>query len=725
MKRLSMQIASCFIMLFLCIVSGQAQQFKWVKGGGTTQDFSASPSNMWERTEYMCTDANGNIYALSNVGTNPIFADTFHRASGAYGANQNILLTSYNCNGQMRWAKLLANNAFGALPFGIAADNLGNIYVAGWFNTDGGVLHIGYDTTISPPASDYLMTSLIQFDTSGHFKWIRFVGPNTFAAGSAINAGYAPLAIDGANNAHLFPDIKTGVALTPSVTSIYGVYDMTYNTAGTLLSAVRLDLDSQWFLHGAVIDPATSKLYVYGTQNQLSFGILDTFYAAAFDASRNQLWQHFCGHGNDDALTGIVLDPSKHLYFSGAAQPPVLPYTTRFIFNHDSILAPGFFDLSIIMRTDTNGNVGWIKHYDGTNDNAFDGITLLTPDLLGLAGSFGEKVIYDGDTINAGVGDDPFFSVIDTGGNLLALKSIHGDGVYDWGLAITSDGKGNMYIGGAVTDSIPNIIIPAYHTVGGNTDFFVIKYGVDCSCTAGPIASYTDTGTSTIGVTYTGTTLGLDSVVWNFGDGSHATGITALHTYITSGTYHVCVIVYTTCGSDIHCSDITVTCGGLPPVASFSDTGTHTVGFTFTGTGTIIDSIVWHYGDGHTGTGTTALHTYSVSGTYHACVYIYTNCGMDSSCSNVTIHIPTEVSPVYFKGEVRVFPNPANDALNITGVQENTFYQLLNITGISVSEGSLLQSTNMISMKDFALGVYILELSSENGERNIVRVIKK
>jgi len=143
------------------------------------------------------------------------------------------------------------------------------------------------------------------------------------------------------------------------------------------------------------------------------------------------------------------------------------------------------------------------------------------------------------------------------------LKSLHGDGLYNWPLSITSDKVGNVYIGGQVADSIfatnASGNIPAYYSVGGNTDFFIMKYGVDCNCTSMPVANYSDTGTGpTRGFTYTGTT-GVDSVVWDFGDGSATVNSMSnqTHTYDT-GSYEACVYAYTVCGSDMHCSRITV-----------------------------------------------------------------------------------------------------------------------------------------------------------------------
>ncbi len=69
------QTLSIFLSFFL-LTNVHAQQFKWVKGGGTTEDLTSAYSS--ESVQYMCTDPHGNVYALSVVGNNPIYADTFY-----------------------------------------------------------------------------------------------------------------------------------------------------------------------------------------------------------------------------------------------------------------------------------------------------------------------------------------------------------------------------------------------------------------------------------------------------------------------------------------------------------------------------------------------------------------------------------------------------------------------------------------------------------------------
>jgi hypothetical protein len=526
-RYLLKQLSICFLVFLftvfssVCTVSAQ-QQFKWVRGGGSNE---VMPSGYTEESvQFICTDPNGNIYALSIVGGSspsiPVYADTFYKATGAYGSPNNALLTSYTCSGIMRWAKLIASTDQTIIN-GITADNQGHIYVAGHFQHAGGTntFYIGYDTSITGFRN--LAEGLIQFDTNGHYNWVRFIGNNTLSSFAAINPEYAPLAIDGTNNVHFYPYMKSGVPLMTGVTSHYGVYDMTYDPYGNLLSAVRLDLDSQWYLKGAVIDPVTNKLYVAGDINIGIYGgyLTDTNFAAAFDVSRHSIWWHYPGHGtNDNFLSGVTLDQQKRLHFSGGTQS--LYYT----FNGDSVISSHYTgDMGIILTTDTNGHPLWIKNFDGSlSVNYLTGITQLPNGKVAAIGSFAGKVTDGSGTVTittpAIEGQNPYLVIVDSAGDLQMMEQIHGDGFYDEGYAITSDKTGNVYVGGQVEDSIwaSTPKIPAYHTRGGGTDFFIMKYGVDCSCTSMPTSLFTHSGTHTLSVTYTGTMTGLDSVVWNY-----------------------------------------------------------------------------------------------------------------------------------------------------------------------------------------------------------------
>ena len=95
--------------------------------------------------------------------------------------------------------------------------------------------------------------------------------------------------------------------------------------------------------------------------------------------------------------------------------------------------------------------------------------------------------------------------------------------------------------------------------------------------------------------------------------------------------------------------------------------------------------------------------------------------------SNCSVPITLETSPDLSKGEeiLRVYPNPATEELNITGITQNTTYRLLSITGTTVLQGLLKQGENTIQMRNCASGLYILQMNGEDGQRNMVKVVKQ
>ncbi len=565
MKHLIKELAICLIVLFLYSIGSHAQQFKWVKGGGTDQDLSSLGGASAEQSEYMCTDLNGNIYTLNQIGTNAIIADTFHRTTGAYGASHNIFVTSYTSNGLMRWAKLIASSG-DCFPYGMQVDNIGNLYIAGYFQHLTGLFHIGNDTTLTIPT--YQANGIIQLDTNGNYKWIRYVGTNSTSTGSGTYSFGSTLAIDGANNAHFLHYTKNGVHITSTLTSIGGTYDLVYDRYGNLLSSLRIDLDSEWYFNSVVIDPATNKLYACGAINQGIFGgfLTDTCFVAAFDASRNRLWQYFTGNDTmGSTIAALTLDENKRLHIVGDAISNSLSLSTYFYFNGDTAYNTHYshYAMAVIMTIDTNGHPLKITKFDGSLAiSALGAITQLPNGKVAAIGTYAGEVIGGSFHIitPAGEAQNPYLVIVDSAGDVQTIQQLHGNGFSDGGTAITSDRFGNIYLGGYVADSIwaGSPSIPAYHSIGGNSDFYVMKYGMDLSCTTTPLAYYSDTGTHIVGFNYAGTTVGIDSVNWYFGDGTSSNLMNPMHTYTAIGTFRACVIVYSGCGNDIYCQDVRI-----------------------------------------------------------------------------------------------------------------------------------------------------------------------
>ena len=65
------------------------------------------------------------------------------------------------------------------------------------------------------------------------------------------------------------------------------------------------------------------------------------------------------------------------------------------------------------------------------------------------------------------------------------------------------------------------------------------------------------------------------------------------------------------------------------------------------------------------------------------------------------------------------------DILNINGIKQNTSYSIFSIASEFIEQGMLSQGSNQLSMKNFATGVYILEMTGTDGVRSIVKVVKE
>jgi PKD repeat protein len=148
--------------------------------------------------------------------------------------------------------------------------------------------------------------------------------------------------------------------------------------------------------------------------------------------------------------------------------------------------------------------------------------------------------------------------------------------------------------------------------------------------------------------TSTATNATILSYQWTFGDGGTATGITAQHSFDTSGTYVVTLRVTDSIGrSNTSSQTVTVTAVTInapviaPPSPAAPKVG-QPVFFTTTTTtasnGRPIRSYLWSFGDGTTATGQSVSHTYTAAGTYTVLLTIEDDQGHTaSSTTTVTV----------------------------------------------------------------------------------------
>lgn len=210
-------------------------------------------------------------------------------------------------------------------------------------------------------------------------------------------------------------------------------------------------------------------------------------------------------------------------------------------------------------------------------------------------------------------------------------------------------------------------------------------------------------------------TVGAEVYTWYL-DGSMMTTGTTFNTGALSANAQVVVASSNACRQN-DTLDITIA-----PLATASYTSSVVDDVaSFTGVAANEDTVYWDFGDGSTGTGLNPQHTYTQNGDYIVCFYAENSCGSTEFCDTVTIS--TIGIEEFAGGEVRVYPNPTHDDVKVElngmeGLSGN--WVLYNMDGKELKSEQLNISASttelVISLGSYAIGTYILEITSESGD---------
>ncbi len=585
--------------LVVCALIGtvtlQAQSWQWAKrmGGASNHRWGhqLAASATGEDVLDMATDPNGNVYLLYTDRDTLMNVDG--RTVSGRGKN-DLLLASFSCTGAYRWSKVIGTSLDSDKAIAVRADELGGVYVCGelhWLSNSPG--HVGTDTTINSAGRGVF---LAKWDTSGNYKWLRMPQPDTMSRMTAYTFNsFMDMDVDAQGNSYLLAYLSPGAYAGGNyIVAKHGWFVLMYEIGGHFVRGTRLAIQPSTIVQVSRLDNVLTHLTCNLSRERFiikgyNLGEIDSIgslllpygaYIATFNVSNGDLGFVKTSNGYGTIIPGRVkVDAQDNLYTGGITRD----YSTFNGVSFSNLPAfPANRGGAFIMKMDAyTGNPVWTNvARTSVYGDARGSAIAVTGNKVLFGGSFRDSVIFPTDSFNNDYlknGDDCFAIQLNAAtGTIQQIRTFGGPGnsnvltSMDILYGIEADKRGNFYLCGIFDNKAFAVGKDTLQTIGGS-DAFVTKWGyANCNCLV-PKASYTAStpAANTIRYRYTGTTAGMDSLVWEWGDGTrtkHTSGFNTIipHTFPTAGYYKVCVTAYTAnCGQHTYCQEFPLSVAGI------------------------------------------------------------------------------------------------------------------------------------------------------------------
>lgn len=483
MKKLITRIllSSCMILLGNLAI---AQNFLWGRSGGSAETTSGSDD---ETVKDMVVDRNGNIYILAEVKkTNLQIAG---QPLTGYGWT-DVMLASFTSKGSFRWVKMFGNGDADYAHW-LGTDGKDGIYVSAGLDKSNNAANIDKDAT-SP--KNCQVNTLIKYDTSGKFQWYRHPEMDTFQF-AAIRSNVGTLAMDVGPSGtvywlmQLIPGGYGGGAISIKDTANY---ILKYSSSGAL-SIIKPDLKFTGVAGANVsmtIDETNNRFYVSGF-NAYNNG--DTWmsgnklastacYIGCYKLDGSYLWHKEGNNGYGNFYSRVAIDALGNIYQAGLGKGASPSGDPAFVFNGYTVSTGSNSSAPLIIKMDMNGKLLWAKAGKAGTASGAVAVAIRNKDEVILLGDFNKKMEWAGYAGSLTTSSyDVFITRFQTwNGDVIGMDKIESDaGFYDYPRCMIADGKGNVYIGGEFTEKMfVNYKDTLVNNIGGgNTDWFLIKYG--------------------------------------------------------------------------------------------------------------------------------------------------------------------------------------------------------------------------------------------------------
>lgn len=355
-----------------------AGQMQWLtKFGGSGSDRGLS----------IRADGSGNTYVTGYYYGAATFGPfTLNSVSGS----QDIFIAKLDVNGNFLWVRSAGGNMTD-IPSNIAIDNAGDVLVTGSFQ---GIATFGtatFTSQITPATSVYSYDAFtVKYSNSGTYLWCKT------GSGKFTDRGM-DIITDASNDVYVcgqFSDtIMFDVLHTNNIMN--AVYLIKYSSAGneiwfrkasatsSIAYALAINSNNDIFMAGDF----TGTMGFYGPVNNFLTGTYaNRIFLAKYDKNGTYLWGTASSSQNYISARNLALDNTGDAYVIGEFGCTLTDFsdaTDKGLFN-----SIGYADIFLVKYFGANGNRIWMRNVGGPAKDEAHGITLLSPDVPVIAGSY-------------------------------------------------------------------------------------------------------------------------------------------------------------------------------------------------------------------------------------------------------------------------------------------------------------------------------------------------
>jgi hypothetical protein len=308
---------------------------------------------------------------------------TSNAYQGTLAANEDMFVMRLSAGGAVLWSTYYGGSDYEGGK-GIATDNAGNCYVAGYtgstdFPTANAIQSIYGNGTYD--------AAILKFNNAGVRQWATFYGGLNFDYANAIDSdANGNIYITGYTNSSSFPTVNP---IQATKNTSYDAFVMKIDSTASVSWATFFGGDDEDKARAIALDASGTHVHITGTTLSAAFptqaGGFQTNNASAYFAEEGFItkfnasnaavqFSTFCGGSDADFAQGIAVDASGNVYITGYTFSPnfhiVNPGQGAYV---DSTLGSAGTHDAFIFETNSTGSTKlWSSYIGGSSvDLAF------------------------------------------------------------------------------------------------------------------------------------------------------------------------------------------------------------------------------------------------------------------------------------------------------------------------------------------------------------------